>query len=52
MRAISAAIFTLSESSRTFDALIPLLVVTVLYFLLAWLLGLLLNLASSKIKVL
>lgn len=38
--------------SRTFDALIPLLVVTVLYFLLAWLLGLLLNLASSKIKVL
>lgn len=38
--------------SRTFDALIPLLIVTVLYFLLAWLIGWLLNLASSKIKVL
>jgi len=34
--------------SRTFDALIPLLVVTILYFVLAWLLRLLLNLFLSK----
>jgi len=38
--------------SRTFDAFIPLLVVTVIYFLLVWLIGLLLNLASPKKKVL
>lgn len=38
--------------SRTFDALIPLLVVTIIYFLLVWLIGLLLNLASPKKKVL
>lgn len=34
--------------SRTFDALIPLLVVTVLYFVLAWLIRLLLNLLLKK----
>ena len=34
--------------SRTFDALIPLLMVTILYFVLAWLLRLLLNLFLSK----
>ena len=38
--------------SRTFDAILPLLVVTVLYFLLVWLIGLLLNLVSPKKKVL
>ena len=38
--------------SRTFDALLPLLVVTVIYFILAWLIGLLLNLASPKKHVL
>lgn len=38
--------------SRTFDAVLPLLVVTVLYFLLVWLIGLLLNLAMPKKKVL
>ena len=34
--------------SRTFDALLPLLVVTVLYFVLAWLIRLLLNLFLKK----
>ena len=38
--------------SRTFDALIPLAVVTILYFLLVWLLGLLIQLVSPKKKVL
>lgn len=38
--------------SRTFDALIPLAVVTIIYFLLVWLIGLLLQLASPKKKVL
>ena len=34
--------------SRTFDALVPLLIVTVLYFVLAWLLRVLLNLFLNK----
>lgn len=34
--------------SRTFDALIPLLIVTVLYFVLAWLIRLVLNLFLKK----
>lgn len=34
--------------SRTFDALIPLLVVTVLYFVVAWLIQVLLNLLLKK----
>lgn len=34
--------------SRTFDALLPLLVVTVIYFIMAWLIGFLLNLAAGK----
>lgn len=34
--------------SRTFDALVPLLIVTVLYFVLAWIIRLLLNLLISK----
>ena len=38
--------------SRTFDALLPLLVVTVIYFILAWLLGLLLKCAFPKKHVL
>ena len=38
--------------SRTFDAILPLLMVTVFYFLLVWLIGLLLKLASPKKKVL
>ena len=38
--------------SRTFDAFIPLLVVTVIYFLLVWLIGFLLKLASPRKKVL
>ena len=38
--------------SRTFDAVIPLLIVTVFYFLLAWLIGALLKLAVPKKKVL
>ena len=38
--------------SRTFDAFMPLLVVTIIYFLLVWLLEVLLNLASPKKKVL
>lgn len=38
--------------SRTFDAVIPLLVVTVIYFVLVWLIGLLLHFASPKKKVL
>lgn len=38
--------------SRTFDAVIPLLVVTVIYFLLVWCIGLLLHIASPKQKVL
>jgi polar amino acid transport system substrate-binding protein len=38
--------------SRTFDAIFPLLVVTVIYFLLVWLIGLLLHLAAPKKKVL
>ncbi len=38
--------------SRTFDAFVPLLVVTVIYFVLAWLLGLLVKLASPKTRAL
>lgn len=38
--------------SRTFDALVPLLVVTVIYFILAWLIGLLLKLAIPSKRVL
>jgi len=38
--------------SRTFDALVPLLVVTILYFLLVWLIAALFNLATKKKKVL
>ena len=34
--------------SRTFDALIPLVIVTILYFVLAWLLRKLLNLILIK----
>lgn len=33
---------------RTFDALVPLLLVTIIYFILAWLLGLLVSLATPK----
>lgn len=35
---------------RTFDALVPLLVVTVIYFVLAWLLGLLVKLLATPKK--
>ena len=38
--------------SRTFSALVPLAVITIIYFLLVWLLGLLLKFASPKKKVL
>lgn len=38
--------------SRTFDAMVPLLVVTLIYFLLVWLIGVLLNLATPKKRVL
>lgn len=38
--------------SRTFDAMVPLLVVTILYFVLVWLIGALLTLAAPKKKVL
>lgn len=38
--------------SRTFDAFVPLLVVTVLYFILAWLIGCLVKLAMPKKHVL
>ena len=38
--------------SRTFDAILPLLMVTVFYFLLVWLIGLLLKFATPKKKVL
>ena len=38
--------------SRTFDALIPLLIVTLIYFLLVWLLGFLLQFVTPKTKVL
>ena len=38
--------------SRTFDAVVPLMVITVIYFLLVWLFGLLIQLASPKQKVL
>lgn len=38
--------------SRTFDALVPLAVVTIIYFLLVWLIGLLLRLAMPKKNVL
>ena len=38
--------------SRTFDALTPLLVITLIYFLLVWLIQLLINLATPKKKVL
>ena len=34
--------------SRTFDALLPLLLVTVIYFILAWLIGFVLSLAAGK----
>lgn len=34
--------------SRTFDALVPLLIVTIIYFVLAWLIRLLLNLCLRK----
>ena len=38
--------------SRTFDALTPLLVITLIYFLLVWLIQLLINFATPKKKVL
>lgn len=38
--------------SRTFDALVPLLLVTIIYFLLVWLIGLLLKLAMPSKKAL
>lgn len=38
--------------SRTFDAFLPLVMVTVIYFVLAWLLGVLLQLALPKKNVL
>ena len=38
--------------SRTFDAIVPLLLVTVLYFLLVWLLGTLIKLLTPKKSVL
>lgn len=38
--------------SRTFDALVPLLTVTILYFLLVWLMAALFNLATKKKNVL
>jgi polar amino acid transport system substrate-binding protein len=38
--------------SRTFDALVPLLIVTVLYFMLVWIIGLLLKLLTPKKNVL
>lgn len=38
--------------SRTFNAIIPLAMITIIYFLLVWLIGLLLKLASPKKKVL
>ena len=38
--------------SRTFDAVIPLLIVTVIYFLLVWLIGLLLKFVYPRKKVL
>jgi len=38
--------------SRTFDAIVPLLLVTVIYFLLAWLLGILIQLLTPKKSVL
>ena len=38
--------------NRSFDAFIPLLVITVLYFLLVWLIGVLIKFASPKKKVL
>jgi polar amino acid transport system substrate-binding protein len=38
--------------SRTFDAVVPLLVITVIYFVLVWLIGLLIQLATPKKKVL
>ena len=38
--------------SRTFNAIIPLAVITIVYFLLVWLIGLLLKVASPKKKVL
>lgn len=38
--------------SRTFDAIVPLLMVTVIYFLLAWLLGILIKLLTPKKSVL
>ena len=34
--------------SRTFDALLPLLVVTIIYFLLVWLISALLKMATPK----
>lgn len=34
--------------SRTFDALLPLIIITVIYFLLAWLIGILIDLAVKK----
>ena len=38
--------------SRTFDAFLPLLIVTVLYFILAWIIIALLKLATPKKNVL
>ena len=38
--------------SRTFDAFVPLLVVTVIYFILAWLIGVLIRLAMPKKRAL
>ena len=36
--------------SRTFDAFMPLLAVTIIYFVLAWLIGLLLNFITLKAR--
>lgn len=38
--------------SRTFDAFVPLLAVTVIYFVLAWLLGMLVKLSTPKSRAL
>ena len=38
--------------SRTFDAFVPLLVITVIYFVLVWLIGCIINLATPKKGVL
>ena len=38
--------------ARTFDALVPLLLITILYFIMVWLIGILLNLLYPKKHVL